>query len=149
METKLLRNRLADYKYLFIEVVCYAYIILFLYASAYKLFDYGLFVRQLESSPLIGAYRYQVAWLVPLCEIGISALLLFGRTRLLGLYAASGLMLIFTMYIAYILLFAPHVPCSCGGILATMGWGDHLVLNSGFVMLGITAAYLLRKKVQP
>lgn len=131
----------------FVDIIRYAYIILFLYAAFYKLMDFDLFIRQLNKSPIIGSYSYFFAVMVPLCEIVAACLLYFKRTRRIGLYSALFIMLCFTIYIAYLLVFAPNVPCSCGGILATMGWKDHLIFNSVFIVLAVIAIILSKKTI--
>ena len=129
----------------FIELVCYAHVFLFLYAGIYKLLDYRFFVEQLKLSPVIGIWAGMFAWAVPSVEIMIAVILLFPRTKSLGLYSAFGLMSIFTIYIFFLLNFSPMVPCSCGGILSGMGWHEHLYFNSGFVLFGAVALYLNRR----
>lgn len=128
------------------EVVAYAYVLLFVYAGVYKLLDYSFFREQLRMSPLIGFADHIIAWLIPTLEIGISLLLLREGSRSIGLWLASLLMAAFTLYIIFILWFSPMVPCSCGGILATMGWRDHLIMNLAFLMSGISVLWLSGKK---
>lgn len=41
----------------------------------------------------------------------------------------------FTAYIFIILSFTIYIPCSCGGVLETMGWTEHLVFNLFFVAM--------------
>ncbi len=149
MQLRTFIPRSFSYRSLAVEVICYAYILLFLYAASYKLFDYGYFVRQLGHSPLLKDYRDIIGWLVPASEIAISVLLFFPKTRLLGLYGCTAIMTAFTAYILYILNFAAHIPCSCGGILATMGWHDHLLFNSFFIALSLAGILLLHRPGQP
>lgn len=130
---------------LVIEVICYAYILLFLYAALYKLFDYGYFVRQLNESPLLGPFKNIIAWLVPGLELVLAFALFPTRSRLIALCGSTALMALFTGYISYMLAFAPHLPCNCGGILADLNWTDHLWLNSAFVLAGLIGIYLQRK----
>jgi hypothetical protein len=42
----------------------------------------------------------------------------------------------FTTYIVIILNFSENIPCSCGGILENMTWGQHLVFNCIFIIIG-------------
>lgn len=133
-------------KNIYIEVVIYAHVLLFLYAGIYKLLDYRFFAEQLRLSPIIGIWNNLFAWLVPATEIVIVLLLLWHRTKTIGLYAATGLMFLFTAYIFFLLNFSPMVPCSCGGILSTMGWKEHLYMNAGFVLAGVVAICLGRKQ---
>lgn len=120
--------------------------LLFTYAAVTKLADYGNFRFGLSESPFISPFASVLAWMVPATELLIVALLLVPATRLAGLYAASILMLLFTLYIAAMLLFAMDIPCSCGGVLESMSWPVHLVFNSLFVLLGVTGIVVERKR---
>jgi hypothetical protein len=35
--------------------------------------------------------------------------------------------------------FDPELPCSCGGILQSMNWTQHLIFNIFFTLLGLGA----------
>lgn len=131
---------------LIVEIVCFLFILLFVYAALMKLLDVEKFTVQLGQSPLLMAFAPVVAWVVPLVELIIAIMLIFQRTRLLGLIASFTIMVMFTMYIAIILTFASHVPCSCGGILEKMGWTEHLIFNIAFVVLAIIGITLLNKE---
>jgi uncharacterized membrane protein YphA (DoxX/SURF4 family) len=120
-----------------IEIICLLFIVLFVYAAANKLMDVEKFRVQIGQSPLLTAFAPWVAWLIPILEIVISVMLTVSRFRLVGLYAAFSLMLMFTTYIIAILSFSEYVPCSCGGILEKLGWTEHLVFNIVFVLLAL------------
>ncbi|ETZ24167.1 hypothetical protein N824_16640 [Pedobacter sp. V48] len=83
-----------------------------------------------------------LGWLVPAVEIVIALLLMFPKTTSLGLFAALGLMTLFTAYIIAILNFSENIPCSCGGVLEHMSWQQHLVFNLVFVFLSIAGILL-------
>lgn len=116
-----------------------------LYTGAGKLYDWegtkAAFANQVF--PIWLSER--LAWAVPTAELAIAALLLFPTTRILGFKLASGLFLLFTGYVALVLtgIFG-RIPCSCGGIVSTLGWWEHLVLN---ILLLVTAilGYRLEK----
>lgn len=129
-------------KRLAIEVVCFLFILLFVYAALTKLLDIEKFVVQVGQSPLLMPFAPLVSWAVPLIELSIAVLLIFDRTRFIGFYGAFTIMVAFTAYIAVILTFADHVPCSCGGILEKMGWVEHLIFNVVFVLLAIVGIVL-------
>src|SRR5690606_12527711 len=119
----------------FILITTYLFILLFVYAAVSKLLDYDTFETQLGQSPLLSAYAQWVALLVPVSEILIAGLLCFPVFRSLGLYGFYGLMVMFTTYIIIILNFTSFTPCSCGGVLEDLGWTEHLIFNSVFIVL--------------
>lgn len=129
---------------LLVELCTSLLILLFLYAALMKLMTYSAFVSQLQHSPLLESFAGTVAWLVPVTEIGICALLVVPRLRRLGLYLSFALMLVFTAYIIYVMNYAPYIPCACGGVLNSMGWDTHLIFN--LVYTGIAFAGLLLHK---
>jgi hypothetical protein len=54
-------------------------------------------------------------------------------------------MIVFTLYIACLMLFASSMPCNCGGILKALSWRSHLVVNILLVGLAGWALFDLRK----
>ncbi|MEA9412635.1 MauE/DoxX family redox-associated membrane protein [Flavobacterium sp. PL02] len=131
------------YKYIFVEVVCFLYILLFVYAAVSKLLDFENFRVQLGQSPLLSAFAGSIAWLVPILELLISLLLVLKRWRLIGLFAALSLMVMFTAYIYIILNYSSFIPCSCGGILEKLGWREHLFFNLVFIILAAADILIL------
>lgn len=120
-----------------VDIVVFLYILLFVYAALTKLLDYQKFVVQLGQSPILTDYAQVLAVVVPFIELGISLMLIFPKTRLKGLYAAFGLMVMFTTYIVLASWFSDYVPCSCGGVLEGMTWTQHLIFNAAFVLLAL------------
>ncbi len=131
-------------KYYITETICLLFILLFIYASASKLMDFQHFRIQLGQSPLLSAFAEQISVIVPLSEIIICVLLLIPRYKAAGLFAAYGLMVMFTAYIFIILNYTSFVPCSCGGVLEKLGWQSHLVFNLFFVFLAVLGIVLYK-----
>jgi uncharacterized membrane protein YphA (DoxX/SURF4 family) len=129
-----------------IVIICTLIIALFVYASTAKLLDYYNFRFGLSESPFIAPFANILAWAVPASELIIAGMLVIPALRLAGLYASFLLMLLFTVYIAVMLLSGSDIPCSCGGILEDMSWGAHIVFNSAYVILAAWGIYLQRKK---
>lgn len=129
-------------KKLALEIICAMFILLFTYAAAMKLMDTQKFGVQMSQSPILENYASFLAWAVPISELLIGCLLVWVRFRLIGLYASFTLMAVFTMYIIAILQFSYKIPCSCGGILESMGWTEHLIFNIGFAFLAVAGIVL-------
>lgn len=121
----------------FLDIIVFLFMFLFLYAAITKLLEYDLFRAQIGKSPLITRYAGVLSWMVPAVELVVVVLLFIPRFQLAGLYASFSLMFAFTAYIGFILLFSPYVPCSCGGILSSMGWTEHLIFNAFFTLLSL------------
>lgn len=132
----------ARYKIILIELICLLFVILFVYAAVSKLAEFQNFRAQLGQSPLISAYTGLLSIAVPVLEILIAVLLVIPKLRIIGILSAVSLMILFTFYIVIILNLSSFIPCSCGGILENMGWTDHLIFNTFFVLLGLWALLL-------
>lgn len=130
-------------KKILLEIICILYVLLFTYAAASKLLDYEQFQVQLGQSPVLSAYAHLIVWAVPLSEIIISLMLFVDRFRLIGLYIAFFLMVMFTAYIIIILNFSDYVPCSCGGVLEKLGWTEHLIFNIAFIALAFIGILIM------
>jgi hypothetical protein len=115
------------------DIICGLLILLFTYAAISKLIDRQHFQAVLAHMLLIKHVAGFISIALPLTELVICALLFMSRTRLLGFYASVGLLISFTIYIGYMIVFAPKLPCNCGGVLEQMSWTQHLVFNIVFI----------------
>ena len=131
------------------ELVIGLLILLFIYTATGKLLDFSSFRHVLSRSPLIGNKAPVVAWILPLIEILISMMLILPRTRHIGLWCSFALMLTFTGYVAYLLAFAPQLPCSCGGVLKQMTWKQHLVFNITYSIIALLGIWLHQRPGKP
>jgi hypothetical protein len=111
------------------------FIFLFVYTATNKLLDIDKFRTIISQSPIIHAGANIISWAVPIIELGISILLFIRWSREYGFLASVIIMAVFTLYVAYMILFSPHLPCSCGGVIAKMSWTQHLLFNSVFLFL--------------
>lgn len=130
------------------EIIALLYVCLMLYTALSKLSDLNMSREQMALMPLLTPVAHIIVWLLPITEIIIAALLFFPVTRKIGLIAATGLMLLFCIYIVYMMTNYKHLPCSCGGFLEALSWKGHLIFNGVFIVLGI-AAMLLLKNIPP
>jgi hypothetical protein len=119
------------------EVIAGLFILLFLYTALSKLGEFAVFRHFLRSSPLIARNAGIMAVLIPAGEILVALLLFLPATRKQGMLASLALMLVFTAYLTYMLLFVPRLPCSCGGVISRLSWQQHLVFNIALTMLAM------------
>lgn len=119
------------------DIITALFILLFLYTAINKFIAIKDLKIVLKDYPLIGGLSEVIAWALPITEIAISALLFTPRTKLLGLYCSLILMSLFTLYLVYMLIYAPKLPCTCGGMLRKLSWSQHLIFNSIFILLAI------------
>jgi putative oxidoreductase len=88
----------------FLESISALLILLFLYASLSKFLDFRTFTGDLNNQPFPDSWTPFLIWFIPCTEIAISIALIFERTRLLGFYASTAMMGLFTIYTITILL---------------------------------------------
>ncbi len=132
---------------LLIHIITGLLVFLFAYTGVSKLADHTRFIIEMNRQPLPSFLNDILVWAIPITALSISALLILDVTRLAGLYASLVLMAVFTFYTAIVLLnFFDHIPCSCGGIISTLSWPGHLVLNVFFVVLCLYGIRLCRKQ---
>lgn len=128
-------------KQLFIEIAVALYVLLFLYTAIMKLRDIPFFVGSMSHTPALRPYANILGGMIPAMEIAIVILLIIPATRHYGLLTGTGLMAIFSLYVAFILISMKELPCSCGGVLQQLNWPQHLIFNSAFLLTGILACY--------
>ena len=130
------------------DIISALFILLFVYTSITKLIEHESFRAVLSQSPLIGINATILSWVLPILELFTATLLFIPSLRKWGFISSLILMLLFTGYITYMILFARDLPCSCGGIISRMTWRQHLIFNIFFTAIAAIALRLtLRNKL--
>jgi len=128
-----------------VEIISFLFILLFVYAATSKLADVEKFRIQIGQSPLLTDISYLISWTIPSIELIIAAMFVWVRFRLVALYSAFALMLMFTIYIVAIMTLSEQIPCACGGVLDRLGWKEHLIFNIVFVLFALFGILLKTK----
>src|SRR6266542_2691309 len=105
------------------------FVFLFTYTAVSKILHHNLFLITLIQSPILYSQATIISWLLPIVELLTVVLLIIKKTQRIGMYITFTLMLIFSAYVLYLLVFIPNLPCSCGGVLQSLTWNQHLILN--------------------
>ena len=129
-----------------IECISALLILLFVYTATSKLLAHNSFVFTLSQSPLRQQYSIPLSWVIPFTEIFISCFLFIPRLRKTGLLFSLLLMTAFTIYVGYMIVFTPRLPCSCGGVIKSLTWKEHLMLNISFVIMAFFGWQMIKKK---
>lgn len=132
-------------KTIFTDIISALFILLFVYTATTKLLDHESFRAVLSQSPIIGSKAGMLSWVLPILELFTATLLFIPTMRKWGFASSLILMLIFTGYITYMISFARHLPCSCGGVISLMTWPQHLIFNIFFTALAAIALRLTLK----
>ncbi|MFS8616924.1 MAG: MauE/DoxX family redox-associated membrane protein [Solitalea sp.] len=128
------------------DAAAYVFIFLFLYTASSKLMDLDTFRTALGNSVLLEGITPLLAYAIPLLEIGVAAMLIIPRTRQVGMRLSCMLMIVFTVYLLYMVLFARVKTCHCGGVVSKLSWEEHIWFNLALIALGFTG--LRMKKFQ-
>jgi len=118
-------------------------IILWIYTGGSKLLDFTSFEHQLalqNFSPLLTSI---LKYTIPITEVFTAVLLCIKITFRIGLVLSLIIIGSFTVYAILVLTgFYQKTPCSCGGIIKTLSWRNHLIFNLFFLVINITALSL-------
>src|SRR5690606_29926037 len=112
-----------------VGVIAAVLILVFTYTAISKFLDQQTFRAVISQSSLIGESASVLAWMSPVFELSTSVLLVVPAAMLVGFLLSLVLMILFTGYVAYNLLYVPNIPCSCGGVISSLSWNQHLVMN--------------------
>src|SRR5689334_18051815 len=97
-------------KNLYNEIICCLLILLFAYTAFSKSFEYKKFSGFIKTLPLgYNKGAATIAWLLPTAEFSVVLLLLFPVTRRAGLYGSLILLVVFTFYLGYMILFSKNL----------------------------------------
>jgi len=121
-------------------------ILLFSYTVVSKLSNPEDFRAQMFNQAFSHKLAVLLVYFIPAAEILATIMLLSERLRMWGLILSLFLMLLFTGYVGLVLIgYYDRVPCSCGGVLRSLGWGWHFVLNAASLLLA-TIGLILKLK---
>ncbi len=136
-------NRLTVYNCI-IEIITGLLILLFVYTAINKLLDHARFQMMLSQSSLIKNMAGFISYALPIVELITALFLGIPKYRGWGFRISLSLMIIFTIYLAYMIYFVRDVPCSCGGVIEKLSWKQHLIFNISFTVLCVAGLQLLK-----
>jgi putative oxidoreductase len=114
-------------------------ILLFAYTGSSKLLQHQVFLSQLTKIEMLKTIAVPVSFLLPALEIVTAIFLAIDRVQKIGVWLAAFLMTTFTMYIAGMLILKSSLLCTCGGVISSMTWKQHLLFNIFFMLLSWNA----------
>lgn len=135
----------AEHKTSLLIFICSLLVLLWAYTAGSKILNMEAFKFQLANQTFGKTAAALLLWLIPISELLAALLLLFTKTRFLGLILSAGLLFLFTGYIGLVLFgYYDRTPCSCGGVLKEMGWKLHFWFNVYFLVISCLGLYLMR-----
>ncbi|WP_290794972.1 MauE/DoxX family redox-associated membrane protein [Flavihumibacter sp. UBA7668] len=112
-------------------------VLLFVYTALSKLLHQEVFIAAMEQAVWLRPYAKTIAFLLPLSELLIAGLLLIPAIKRSGFWLSFVFLVTVTVYLGWMLLFSPDLPCNCGGVLENLSWRQHVVFNLFFIGLSI------------
>tara|TARA_R110002020_G_scaffold182783_1_gene378530 strand:- start:132 stop:608 length:477 start_codon:yes stop_codon:yes gene_type:complete len=135
---KQLIDKSNDQSALAIQLSSLLLILLFIYTGLDKLIRWKESKNAFHNQTFPAELAELLVYAVPISELLIALLLFFSVTRWWGYLSSILLLTIFTTYVGLIWVGAfPRVPCNCAGILNSLGWAEHFILNLLFIALAI------------
>lgn len=128
-----------------VEIFAILLAMLFLYTGASKYIDWTgtrmSFLNQVFPDPIKKVLLYSI----PPVEILLAIMLLIPRFRQNAFMGSMILMGAFTLYVGLVLtrVFG-RIPCSCGGIVGSLSWEWHFVVNLLFLFISAVGYFLMR-----
>ncbi|SFB39870.1 MauE/DoxX family redox-associated membrane protein [Algoriphagus aquimarinus] len=130
------------------EAVAWLLAALFTYTAVSKVYDWQGTRMAMYNQVFPVWMADAILYILPLVELGVAVMLLVSVWRKAGLLMSVILLSLFTGYVTIVWLgFTDRVPCSCGGILSSLGWGEHLVVNLVFLGIAIIGLWSHRKVI--
>ncbi|TDK42055.1 MauE/DoxX family redox-associated membrane protein [Algoriphagus formosus] len=128
-------------------VVRVVLILLWTYTGLEKLIGFESSRKAFLNQPMPNELEEILAVAVPSLELLLAFLLLLKITRWWGYLGSIILLTVFVTYVGLIWVGAfPRVPCSCAGLIDSMGWTAHMILNLNLLILAIVGLLIESKK---
>lgn len=119
---------------------------IYFFSGVDKLLNFEKFVIQFARSPFApSVFLTEFSVFIITIEILLCLMLFVEKLNKLALFGFFLLSSLFTVYIFLMLIYSPHLPCSCGGIVEFLSWEQHLYLNI-FLTISSFLAFLNIKK---
>ncbi|MBW3466607.1 MauE/DoxX family redox-associated membrane protein [Arthrospiribacter ruber] len=120
------------------EIICLALGLLFAYTGISKVYDWHGTKMGLNNQVFPDWMATALLYGLPPVELITAVMLISNPFRKTGLSVSIILLSAFSIYIGIVMtgIFG-RIPCSCGGVINSLGWGEHLVFNLAFLGMAV------------
>lgn len=112
-------------------------IVLFGFSALDKYINRDSFMVQMGKSPLMTGFEPYLKWAVPVVELAICLVMIWPKSRQVGLYAFYTVMVLFSFYIMALLRIDETIPCGCNALTEKMSLQWHVGMNLAFCGLAV------------
>lgn len=138
LKNREIQKRYTNTGFMATEAVSLILAFVFAYTAIAKVYDWNATKLAMYNQVIPDWSKDLLLYGIPMMEVVVALMLFIPRWRYRGFLVSLMLMLAFTGYVAWIWFgLAGRVPCSCGGIISSLTWGEHLVLNLGLTGLSV------------
>ena len=133
-----------------VEICSVLLAVLFIYTGVSKLIDWSETRFSFLNQVFPDSINKLLLYTIPPVEILIAIMLLIPRFRQNAFLGSMILMGAFTLYVGLVLtgVFG-RIPCSCGGIVESLSWEWHFVVNLLFLFISAVGYFLMRWRRVP
>lgn len=131
-----------------ISIIILLLVVMWVFASFSKFLDFDTFQRQLRGGYITSSAGTLLAYFLPIVQLVIAVLLLTKRWQFIGMSLSLILLIAYTLYIIYILIWAPTIPCSCISIFRGVTWYDQLKINTLLLLINTVGMVLSIPRVK-
>jgi hypothetical protein len=128
-------------KHFLIGVICLLLLALWVVVVTKRYSDFDLFNANMQALPFTSWVNAVLALLVAGLEPVAALLLIWGQSRIFGVWLSCFLLVSYTCYIGMVLLgFFGSIPCTCASPISGLSWTQHFFFNlsaSGLAGLGL------------
>lgn len=133
-------------KPLLVEITILLLIIIFFYTGFSKLIHHRDFIYSIGWWKPLRSIAVFISFFIPGVQLLMAVLFFFERFRKIALTGSACLMLLFVTYIVFMKVHESNLPCSCGGIIASLTWNEQLVINICLLLLCIISLLIICKQ---
>lgn len=128
-------------KYFLKGIICLLLLALWVVVVTKRYSDFDLFNANMQALPFTSWVNAVLALLVAGLEPVAALLLIWGQSRIFGVWLSCFLLVSYTCYIGMVLLgFFGSIPCTCASPISGLSWIQHFFFNlsaSGLAGLGV------------
>lgn len=117
------------------------------YTAASKFFNTELFLTALQAIDFIHPYAPLLSIAIPVIEVILALLIIYARTRMIGLFAFLVYVLIVTGYLLTALVLSKNLPCTCVGLSSSLSWWQQLGVNLVLIVLVSLSIFATQRAV--
>ncbi|MHA8080663.1 MauE/DoxX family redox-associated membrane protein [Aquirufa regiilacus] len=133
-------------KTFFVPTIIFVDFTIYFFSGVDKSLNFEKFVIQFARSPFAPSFFLkEFSIFIIIIEILLCLMLFIEKLNKSALFGFFILSFLFTAYIFLMLIYSPHLPCSCGGLVDFLSWKQHLFLNL-FLTITSFLAFLNIKK---